>query len=77
MGGRELNMKIDDTVSKPLTDFYCKLPPRQNEEENRPNCGEYKLIDDKLSVEFLWVTAIVLSVEAGLTGKDNQPSNGV
>lgn len=70
-------MKIDDIVSKPLTEFNCKLSPRQNGEENRPNCGECKLIDDKLPVEFLWVTAIVLSVEAGRTGKDNQPSNCV
>lgn len=70
-------MKIDDTVSKPLTEFNYKLSPRQNGEENKPNCGECKLIDDKLSVEFLWVTAIVLSMEAEMTRKDNQPSNYV
>lgn len=71
MGGKGLNMRIDHIVSEPQTEFSSKLPPRQNGEENRPNCGEYKLINDKLSEEFLWVAAIVLSVEMGVTGKDN------
>lgn len=69
-------MKIDDIVSKSLTEFNCKLSPRHGE-ENRPNCGECELIDDKLSVKFLWGTATELSVEAGMTGKNNQLSTCV
>lgn len=69
MGGRGFNMKRDAIVSEPLSEFH-NLSPRQNGEENKPHSGRCKLIHDKLSAECLWVAAVVLSVEVGMTGTD-------
>ena len=61
-------MNIAGIVSIPLIELNSN--PGQSWEENRPNCGGFKLVYDKLSVEFLWVAAIVLSVGIGVTGRD-------
>lgn len=61
-------MKIAGIVSVPLVELNSN--PGQNWEENRPNCGGYKLVYDELSVEFLWVAAIVLSLGIGMMGRD-------
>lgn len=71
MSGGGLSMKIKGTVSRPLIELNSKLSPRQNrlKKNKRLNCRRYKLVYDKLVVEFLWVAAIVLSVEVGMTGR--------
>lgn len=63
-------MKMEGIVLIRLIELNSNLSSSQNWEENRPNCGGYQLVYDKLSVEFLWVAAIVLSVEIGITGRD-------